>query len=103
MILRSENVATPLDAVWDSVPLRVADPGLVFIAIDTLDEESLVHVLPNESYSVTLYEGAIATPATILDAAAGCWVIPIEAALAGTILNEFVVTLGSAPNVAFRS
>ena len=92
-MLMSPNVATPPDRVCVVVPFNIAPPGLVLIAMVTLEELSLVQTLPYGSESATLIDGAMFVPAVILEPAIGCWVIVMLDGAAGTMLNELVVVV----------
>ena len=100
-MLMSPNVATPPDRVCVVVPFNIAPPGLVLIAMVTLEELSLAQMLPYESESATLIDGAMFVPAVILEPDRGCWIIVMLDGEAGTMLNELVVAV-ALPAVMIR-
>ena len=68
-MLSVEKVATPLTAETVVVPDSVPPPGLLPMAIVTLAAE-LVTVFPPKSCTITVGEGEMELPATVV---VGCW------------------------------
>ena len=95
LILKSLNVATPLEAAFVSVPLSVPLPALLFMAIVTLSVAEVTR-LSFASRIRTVTAGEIELPAVVF---VGCWLKTSFVAVPTVMLNALDVAVVNEPEV----